>query len=55
MATHSHILPWTILWTEEPGGLQSVGITKRGWALKSDWKSHRKFPVKEVLSMLGPE
>ena len=28
MATHSHILPWTILWTEEPGGLQSVGITK---------------------------
>ena len=21
MATHSHILAWRILWTEEPGGL----------------------------------
>ena len=25
MATHSHILAWRILWTEEPGRLQSVG------------------------------
>ena len=25
MATHSSILAWRILWTEEPGGLQSVG------------------------------
>ena len=24
MATHSNILAWEILWTEEPGGLQSV-------------------------------
>ena len=24
MATHSHILAWRILWTEEPGGLQSI-------------------------------
>ena len=24
MATHSSILNWRILWTEEPGGLQSV-------------------------------
>ena len=23
MATHSRILAWEILWTEEPGGLQS--------------------------------
>ena len=23
MATHSSILAWKILWTEEPGGLQS--------------------------------
>ena len=23
MATHSSILAWEILWTEEPGGLQS--------------------------------
>ena len=25
MATHSNILAWRIPWTEEPGGLQSVG------------------------------
>ena len=25
MATHSDILAWRIPWTEEPGGLQSVG------------------------------
>ena len=25
MATHSSILPWIIPWTEEPGGLQSMG------------------------------
>ena len=24
MATHSSILAWKILWTEEPGGLQSL-------------------------------
>ena len=25
MVTHSSILAWRILWTEEPGGLQSMG------------------------------
>ena len=25
MATHSSILAWKILWTEEPGRLQSMG------------------------------
>ena len=25
MATHSSILAWKIPWTEEPGGLQSLG------------------------------
>ena len=25
MATQSSILTWRILWTEEPGGLQSIG------------------------------
>ena len=25
MATHSSILAWKISWTEEPGGLQSIG------------------------------
>ena len=26
IATHSGILAWEIPWTEEPGGLQSVGL-----------------------------
>ena len=26
MATHFSILAWRIPWTEEPGGLQSVGL-----------------------------
>ena len=25
MATHSRLLAWKIPWTEEPGGLQSMG------------------------------
>ena len=28
MATHSSIVAWRIPWTEEPGGLQSVGVAK---------------------------
>ena len=28
MATHSSMLTWMIPWTEEPGGLQSMRVTK---------------------------
>ena len=30
MATHSSILAWRIPWTEEPGGLQSMGLHRVG-------------------------
>ena len=30
MATHSSILAWRIPWTEEPGGLQSMGSQRIG-------------------------
>ena len=30
MATHSSILAWGIPWTEEPGGLQSMGLQRVG-------------------------
>ena len=33
MATHSSVLPWRIQWTEEPGGLLSVGSHRVG----HDW------------------
>ena len=30
MATHSSILAWRIPWTEEPAGLQSMGLQRVG-------------------------
>ena len=30
MATHFSILAWKIPWTEEPGGLQSMGSQRMG-------------------------
>ena len=34
VVTHSSILAWKIPWTEEPGGLQSMGLQRvgRDWA-----------------------
>ena len=44
MATHSSMLAWKILWTEEPGRLQSVGSQRveHDWATWLDfiWKSN---------------
>ena len=39
MATHSSILAWEIPWTEEPGGLQSMGLQK------SDMTEHTCMPI----------
>ena len=33
MATHSSILAWRIPWTEEAGGLQSMGSQRVGYEL----------------------
>ena len=30
IAPHSSILAWEISWTEEPGGLQSLGLQRAG-------------------------
>ena len=30
MVTHSRILAWEISWTEEPDGLQSMGVAELG-------------------------
>ena len=30
MATHSSVLAWRIPWTEEPGGLRSIGFQRVG-------------------------
>ena len=36
MATHSSILAWRIPWTEEPGGLQSMGSQRVGHDLATE-------------------
>ena len=36
MATHSGVLAWEITWTEEPGGLQSMGSQRVG----HDWTTN---------------
>ena len=40
MVTHSNILVWEIPWTQEPGGLQSMGSQRVGYDLAT--KATRK-------------
>ena len=42
MATHSSILAWRIPWTEEPGGLQSMGSQRVGhdWPINTHIHTH---------------
>ena len=47
IATHSSILSWRILWTEEPGGLQSTGSERVG----HNWRIHTSF--KTLILALG--
>ena len=46
MATHSSILAWRIPWTEEPGGLQSMGSQKvrHDWVTNT-WKRKKVYSV----------
>ena len=39
MAIHSSILVWRISWTEEPGGLQSMGSTRSQINTRNDSKA----------------
>ena len=50
MATHSSILAWKILWTEEPGGLQSMGSqrVRHYWACIKK-KRKRVWNISQVL------
>ena len=44
MATHSSIVAWRIPWTEEPGGLQSIGLqgVRHDLATKTTTECHRR-------------
>ena len=54
MASHSSILAWRILWTEEPGGLQSVGLQRLDTTerLTPSLKAH--VELLELLSDAAP-
>ena len=47
MATHSSSLAWRIPWTEEPGGLQSVGPQRVGIQLKQ-LSTHTQWVISEL-------
>ena len=50
MATHSSILVWWIPWTEEPGGLQPMGLQRVGhnWVTEHSTQSNRWLYHKEI-------
>jgi len=50
MATHSSILAWEVPWTEEPGGLQSMGLQRVGHDLVTESRTHNTIPVKATMN-----
>ena len=52
MATYSNILPWRIPWTEESGGLQSMGFQRVGhdWVTDTFSFSETKSTLRHNLS-----
>ena len=53
MATHSSILAWGLLWTEEPGGLQSTGLQRVGHDLASKQR-HKQGTMTNCLLGTSP-
>ena len=50
MATHSCILDWAIPWTEEPGGLQSIGSQNVRHNLETKRPQQHRHPHTEELT-----
>ena len=49
MATHSKILAWRISWTEEPGGLQSMGLQRDGHNGTTNTFTHFYYKLNKYL------
>ena len=49
MATHSSILAWRIPWTEEAGGLQSIGLQR----VRQDWSDLACTHQRTLIILLG--
>ena len=54
MATHSSILAWRIPWTEEPGGLQSIGSQKHDLIIISNLVEKAMAPHSSTLAWRIP-
>ena len=50
MATHSSSLAWRILWTEESGRLQSMGLQRVRHDLTTKFKQEFQKSVKSICS-----
>ena len=49
MATRSSIPAWSIPWTEEPGGLQSIGLQR----VRQDWSDLGHIPYTYIMSFVN--
>ena len=52
MVTHSSIPAWRAPWTEEPGGLQSLG-SQRGEHEWNSWAHHKQVPRRRWRDLPG--
>ena len=55
MATHSSILTYEIPWTEEPGGLQSMGSQRVWHNWVTEHSKHRLLPRRIPMPWTGPD
>ena len=57
MAAHSSILAWEIPWTEEPGGLESVGLQRvgHGWEAKHTCVINFQLLLEQISTNLVAE
>ena len=52
MATHTTVLTWEILWTEEPVGLQSTGLQRVGHNLAAKQQQFYKMKSDIILHII---
>ena len=48
MATHSSYLAWSIPWTEDPGELQSIGVTQ-SWTRLKQFSMHMRSQIMRLI------
>ena len=49
MVTHISFLAWKIPWTEEPGGLQSIGSQR----IRRDWVTEHMYDNEHILKLMN--